>query len=288
VGSCEGGPEAVRPRPVYTADVKSAWPIVWLLVAGCAAADGAPPASDDDSVGPGQADAAIVDASIDVDSPPEPPDAARPDAASGSCSPCELVAQCGCATGQACDLGGANGTTACRPVNADGNETSTCTDSTRCAAGYVCLGGTVGASCKRYCASDDQCAGGGGICVIEVTSGGTPIPGVKVCSPSCDPFTASGCPAGWACGAFSDSQEHRNFTWCDVPGTGTNNAACTDDGQCAAGYTCVNVGGATKCKKYCDKGDGNPGCAALQTCVGLVDAAGAPLIVAGVTYGVCN
>jgi hypothetical protein len=258
------------------------------------------------------ADAALADAATDAardagDSPDdddgstttETPDAAigetdgggRADAAPG-CSPCELVSQCGCdPSSQACDLGGASpaqGTTVCRPVLIEGRELDTCHDSTGCAAGYVCLGSQAAASCKRYCQDDDACDGGGGVCVIEVTASGAPIPGVKVCSPSCDPFTSQGCPSGWGCGPFSDPQELRNFTWCQLAGTGGQNAACSDDGQCQEGFTCVQVGSTARCKRYCDKGDGVPGCTGNLTCVALVDAVGAPLTIAGVTYGVCN
>ncbi len=267
----------------------------------CCAGTGTPPGSsidanvdagmaDGDTSGALEADAADTPDADTADTPDA--DTGTPDGDAAACSPCRLVDQCGCnpAT-EACDLGGSypsQGTTACRPVLIDGTGLDTCNDWTSCAAGYVCLGASGQASCKRYCSSDAECEGGGGLCVIEVTSGGTPIPGVKVCSPSCDPFTSSGCPSGWACGAFSDSVEQRNFTWCAVPGQGVNNAICSDDGQCAAGFTCVSVSGTHRCKKYCDKGDGSPGCAANQTCVGLVDAAGHPLLVAGVSYGVCN
>jgi hypothetical protein len=282
-----------------------AWAVlVAMILVGCAGASGAPGGGDDDpdaALGGDDdaVDAATTDAPVVVilpDAAPGTPDAnttpGTPDASTPTtCSPCQLVSQCGCAANQACDLGGANpaaGTTECRAVVTPGMDTSTCVNDSDCAAGFVCLGEAGKSACRRYCADDSVCDGGGGICVIEVTSGTTPIPGAVVCSPSCDPFTASGCPSGWGCGAFSDQESGRNFSWCQVPGAGVNNAACTSDAQCAAGFTCVNTGTATRCKKYCDKGDGNPGCTTGLTCVGLVDANNAPLVVAGVTYGVCN
>jgi len=277
----------------------SMYAAIVLFALGCAGAGGTPAGDDDADGGTGPvADGASVDVSIVT--PGDEPDASvssLPDAGPGdpdaepACSPCELVPQCGCADGEACDLGGANpaqGSTECRPVLVPGTTTSTCTDSTSCAAGHVCLGVTAEASCKRYCTGDEHCDGGGGVCVIEVTSGGTPIPGVKVCSPDCDPFTSSGCPSGWACGAYSDVQEQRNFTWCRVPGQGGNNSICSDDGQCAAGFVCLNVASTRRCKKYCDRGDSNPGCSLFQQCVAVIDASGDPLEVAGVQYGVCN
>ncbi len=271
--------------------------------AGCAGAGGA---EKDSAVGDDDVDADTSNTpDADTSSTPDADTSATADAgtidadpvgtpdAAPTCSPCQLVAQCGCGNMEACDLGGANpaqGTTACRPVLVGGTTTSTCNASSSCAAGYACLGGGAGQqSCNRYCSSDTDCQGGGGKCVIEVTSAGTPIPGVKVCSAKCDPFTAMGCPTAWACHAYSDAAEAKNFSACVVPGAGGDGATCAGgDAQCAAGFTCVNVGGQNRCKKYCDKGDGNPGCPGGQTCVGLVDAANQPLVVDNVTYGVCN
>ena len=109
-----------------------------------------------------------------------------------------------------------------------------------------------------------------------------------MCSPRCDPFTSQGCPSGWGCGPFSDPVEHKNFTWCSLAGTGGQNALCSDDGQCAQGFTCVLSGSTARCKRYCDRGDGVPGCPGSLSCVAIVDAQGLPLVVGGVAYGVCN
>jgi hypothetical protein len=280
-----------------------AWTALFALLVstpGCAGTTDVVPLAD--AAPADAANGAPADAAVDAMPPPgdgdgstttDTPDAGLggpPDAA--ACSPCELVSQCGCdSSSEACDLGGANpaqGTTECRPVLIEGRATDTCNDSTSCASGFVCLGSAGAASCKRYCSDDTTCDGGGGICVIEVTAAGTPIPGVKVCSPRCDPFTSQGCPSGWGCGPFSDPQELRNFTWCELAGTGGQNALCSDDGQCQEGFTCVQVGSSARCKRYCDRGDGVPGCPSPLSCVALVDATGAPLRVDGVTYGVCN
>jgi hypothetical protein len=284
-----------------------AWTALCALIVstpGCAGiaedpplADAAPggddaPGAIDASTPPDGRDGSTTNATPDAEVPPAM-DGGRPGEPDAStCSPCELVSQCGCdPETQACDLGGAHpaqGTTVCRPVLVPGIVTDTCNDSTSCAAGYVCLGAPGAASCKRYCDSDSECDGGGGVCVIEVTAGGTPIPGVKVCSPRCDPFTSVGCPAGWGCGPFSDPVEQRNFTWCELSGSGGQNALCSDDGQCQQGFACVQVGSTARCKRYCDRGDGVPGCSAGLTCVGIVDSQGLPLVVDGVAYGVCN
>jgi hypothetical protein len=275
-----------------------AWTALFALIVstpGCAGTTDVVPVADAglaDASGPGGDDAPGDDDGSTTTGTPDAgeTDGGPPDAA--TCSPCELVSQCGCdPQTEACDLGGANpaqGTTVCRPVLIEGGETDTCNDSTSCAAGFVCLGSAGAASCKRYCHDDAPCDGGGGICVIEVTVGGTPIPGVKVCSPRCDPFTSQGCPSGWGCAPFSDPQELRNFTWCELAGTGGQNALCSDDGQCQEGFTCVQVGSSARCKRYCDRGDGVPGCSGGLSCVALVDSVGQPLTVAGVTYGVCN
>src|SRR6186713_3137167 len=59
----------------------------------------------------------------------------------GSCDdqPCDLYDQCGCESGQACDLDNdalAEGATICRGVTAQGMSTSSCDADEECAGGY--------------------------------------------------------------------------------------------------------------------------------------------------------
>jgi hypothetical protein len=273
-----------------------------LLALGVACATaGAPGGADsggDDDIldggGGGLADAPPGTA----DAPPGTPDASMAGApdAGPSCAPCQLVAQCGCennASNPACDIADVMGGTTCRAVTAPGMATSTCNGVTGCAPGYICLGAAGQSTCSRFCGSDAQCAGGGGLGAIGVVSGTTPIPSAEhpsgnlhVCSPACNPFDGSGCATGYGCSAYFSTEQARNFTACFFAGTGVDNATCTGDESCASGFTCVNVGGVNRCKKYCSVG-GTPGCTS-GTCINLVDGNSNNIVIGGVTYGVCN
>jgi hypothetical protein len=245
--------------------------------------------SDPDGAVGSPADGAVPDAPID------PPDAMMPgDAgvdAGPTCSPCQLVDQCGCGGGEACDLGGPSpgqGTTTCRAVTAPGTAASTCSGTTTCASGFTCLGPAGGASCKRFCKGDGECDGGGGLCTVQVTYNNVPIPGVKVCSPKCDPFTAVGCPTGWGCHFYYNNSESRSFTWCAPAGGGGQGAACLDDGDCSAGHGCFCTDALClqqKCLKSCQRAPaGGPGCTGGRTCFALTP----PATIGTIEYGVCN
>jgi hypothetical protein len=210
-----------------------------------------------------------------------------------TCTPCQLVAQCGCDPGEACDLGGANpaqGTTECRPVTVQGMETSTCNGVTACAPGFTCLGPAGEASCKEWCASDAQCGpGAGGLCTVQVYYNNMPIPGAKVCSPSCNPLTHAGCPSGWGCHVYYNDTEARNFTWCTATGAGGQGAMCTDDTDCQQGFGCFCTDASCtpslqKCLKTCNQSAGGTGCPAGKLCFSLNPAA----VIGGIEYGVCN
>jgi hypothetical protein len=279
--------------------------LVAILGAACASAGG-------DGDNGGDPDAAII-GGIDADpnapdADPNAPDAnttgGDPDANTGSCptQPCDLVEQCGCPTGEACDLNGAElatGGTECRGVNAQGQEASTCSNVEDCASGYVCLGSNPG-QCRKYCATDTECTGAGSLCLIQITYG-TPsmdVPGAKTCTKDCDPvdtLNPTGCPTNMGCHIYVDdpdgslgssgaSGDERWLTDCTSAGGGTDGADCSANGSrdCAAGYDCVNLGGNSVCKQNCVYPGGT--CA-----VGGCTRYSAPRpVVGGIEYGVCN
>lgn len=267
---------------------------VAVAVACAACATGIAPAVDGGPGVPGAPDAPVgprPDAA-----PPGTPDAAPPgtpdagripliDAGTGCvASPCELVPQCGCPAGEACDLDGTalpTGGTACRPVTAPGMELSTCGGTTTCAAGFVCLG-----LCHEYCENDTQCTAPGGLCTIQITYGSPPmiVPGARVCSPNCNPLTSTGCPVDWGCHVYRNTTEMRSFTSCAMAGAGDHGTTCVDDDTCAAGLSCVNTGGGSVCLKNCNVTT-NLGCSTLpgSSCVGFAD----PAVIGATEYGVC-
>lgn len=265
---------------------RSAWVLAISLVLsmGCATAGGGGDDDDDD----------VIDSGITL--PPDAPTVIVPDAppapdAAPVCLACTLVPNGGCAGGDACDLHPddfAAGCTACRDVTASGMSTSTCAADTDCAAGWVCLGSSAGASCLKYCAGDGDCSslGTGAICAIGLQAGGTPIPGASVCSQQCAPPTpGSGCPAGWGCHFYNEpAGAMRLFTSCAPPGAGGQEASCTYNEDCQAGYSCYTDGTSNFCIKNCNATTG-VGCAGIAgtTCNSFSPA----VVVGGVEYGYC-
>ena len=246
-------------------------PVFASLIIACASGE-APPTGDGDG-----------DASIGVDAIGE------------ICvkDPCDIYEQCGCDDPQVCDLNfesaatlGA-GETACRDVTSPGTETSACANVNECAAGYVCLGGG-GSQCRKYCEIDTDC--NNGFCLLEPSSGGNPIPGVKACTKNCVPTSTNpvDCPSDFGCGVFDNNGT--GFTDC-IPANaaGTDEISCADGAAgdpCAPGFTCIiftidGVEDRRVCKQRCVLPDG--ACPTNQTCTDV----GSPSV-DGVEYGACT
>jgi hypothetical protein len=230
------------------------------------------------------------DSHINVsDSPPGQPDApvgGQPDAPGASCSksPCSLSPQCGCGPGMACDLDGtmiASGGTMCRTAGPGGTD-APCTATTDCAAGQVCLGNP--GLCKKWCANNGDCSSN--MCVVDVVSGTTPIPGAIVCSDMCNPTNATGCGVSQGCHVYAVDPMAVpvvNFTWCTPVGAGGQGATCTTDADCQADYGCFNTGTANECLHWCQKAPAAGSCPGVTMCSSLMPAA----VVGGIEYGVC-
>jgi hypothetical protein len=223
------------------------------------------------------------------------PDTAKPiDAAidGNGCAaqPCTILPQCGCAGQTACDVDTSdNMGTACRPVNVPGRETSACTSLDRCDKGYVCLGGSSYATCKKYCMADADCGTPRGRCAIDISSGGMPIAGIpSACSSNCNPISTSApeCPPSYKCSLFTATHNGSQvkITDCSPAGTGTQGANCMgNESLCAPGYLCTTLDGTNyACRRVCNK-TANTGCTGSQTCLGFTT----PHTV-DIEYGVCN
>ncbi|MDB4959416.1 MAG: hypothetical protein JWO36_6985 [Myxococcales bacterium] len=220
------------------------------------------------------------------------------DANTCATQPCDILTQCGCGMGMACDVDTTDLMgTACRMLTTPGHETNTCGSLKDCDRGYVCLGAAGSSTCKKYCSSSSDCGTPRGQCVIDVSNGTMVIPGIpSVCSSNCDPINTAigGCPGGFKCGLFT--QPHQSMTYgivdCTLAGTLTQGANCAgagsgDDKLCAPNFLCTQLGTTPvtyKCLKVCNK-TANTGCvAAAPTCGGF----GTPFLVAGTEYGVCQ
>jgi hypothetical protein len=240
-----------------------------------------------------------VDGGDDADSPPPHIDAGPPDANNCAVQPCSILPQCGCespVSTRSCDVDISDLMgTACREITSPGRETSSCNGLESCDVGYVCLGGGGHSACKKYCSVDGDCGAPRGQCVIQITDGTTPIPGLPpVCSSNCDPTNtaAGGCPTGWKCNLFTQTfmGSPRNIADCSFAGAGGQGASCTgagggDDTLCAPNHLCTTINGGTsyQCRRICNRTAGGPQCAGL-TCLAFNPA----FNLAGTEYGVCN
>jgi hypothetical protein len=253
--------------------------MITALLAGCAAAR-----NSEDIDAPGGDDV--------PDGPPGPPDA-PPDANMCPTQPCDILTQCGCSASQSCDvdtsdlMGGA-----CRDVSSPGTETDTCASLEECDRGYVCIGSATNSSCKKYCETNADCGSPRGQCVIDITDGTNPIPGLPpVCSSNCDPVgsPAGFCPAGWKCGVFVQTHNavDYNIADCTPAGAGGQGASCQsgangNDALCSTNHLCTTLNGTTfNCREICTIGGGQ--CGGL-TCLQFDP----PLTIGGTEYGVCN
>lgn len=228
------------------------------------------------------------------DAPPSvdaPIDTTSIDAEVCATQPCDLQTQCGCPTTQACDLDFSDLMgTACRNQVDTGTEGTSCGGTfgspQKCARKYICLGDSTNRSCKHYCASNADCMGPRGQCVIQVTANNQPVPNAVTCSSNCDPSAASNplCPAAWTCDLFTATfmTVAHPIVDCRVAGAAGQGATCSTTVGCAAGLSCITQGAVMKCAKIC-KPPANTGCPGGTTCMSF----GTPFSVGGTEYGAC-
>ena len=196
----------------------------------------------------------------------------------GTCDemPCKLVEpQCGCADAEACTL--VQGERSCQP-NGTKEEGENCQGLNVCVAGNLCVNyGGLG-TCRHFCNVDTDCKQPGGACVLELNN---VMPPQSVCSDNCDPPSNTGCIAmGGKCDLFL-SMTMQWFTVCAPTGPGMQDAPCTDSGDCALGYGCINDGMVELCRHYCDTQA--PACPGVTMCAGF----NTPATVGAKTYGAC-
>ena len=204
-------------------------------------------------------------------------------------SPCRLVApQCGCAAGQACTVSGSARTCAAAGAGATGAACSA--GGAGCVAGDLCVGVSASGTpsvCEHFCASDANCSGAGALCILGLGDGvGGTVPGVTLCSISCNPQTGGGCPGGSACRIYVETgPAGRYLTHCEGPvGFGTEFSPCASDASCAAGFACLDLGFGSECTRWCNYTTGT-GCGFGYFCT---DVFTVPAIIGSRQYGVCT
>jgi hypothetical protein len=212
------------------------------------------------------------------------PDSGTPDtgADTGTCTKvapsnvCGLAPQCGCNSGQTCDVTGTAGETAC--INAGTAQMGrACTATGGCALGLGCWGG----ACRPYCATAGQACGTAGTnqC-LQLMNGATPVPNLKVCLINCaldDPNSCGGLtPAGQPVAGCDASQVNGvMYTDCLVAGRSTTTCNPSANQYCAPGYACLT---SNLCKRWCKVGNSACTCNSLNPKV----------VISGQEYGVCS
>ncbi len=155
-------------------------------------------------------------------------------------TPCLLTPESTCAPGMNCVAMDNQGLTQCLQAGTV-SAYAACSGPSDCEVGYGCANGV----CKQYCRDASDCTGSGRYCVQVVADVGNgtqaDVPGFKVCSQNCDPFTASPCGDGTTCVAETDT----SLWWfdCVAAGEGKGAGACSSDNPltCARGYACSNT-----------------------------------------------
>jgi hypothetical protein len=191
--------------------------------------------------------------------------------------PCRVMApQCGCPSGEKCTLQPGIYVRGCREAGT-GAHGEVCTSDADCAPGTYCmlLGGHR--VCRDFCESDTDCAAPGGRCQLDISFN---MGDEMWCSDNCDPITNNGCP-GSKCELLLDENDAW-YTVCIGAGTGVQGTPCTSLNDCAAGYSCLDVGGDSRCRQWCDVSA--PSCN-TGTCLSFQ--APAPTI-GGTEYGGCD
>lgn len=181
-----------------------------------------------------------------------------------TCTPCDVLEQCGCAAGMACDANWTTGDTLCRSVGSGGAE-APCTALNECMAGFSCWYG----ACRPWC--DEHAACDSGVCVVW--------PGFAdagLCGSDCDVVTSAGCAAGMGCRLGG------GVLFCTASGAGGQEAPCPggEHEDCLPGYSCFNITGEPTplCVKNCRT---NADCSGTGHGCQLVEE------VAGIQYGGC-
>ena len=196
--------------------------------------------------------------------------------------PCKLtLPQCGCPSGERCTVKVNLAT--CEPEGAVDLGDKCGSD---CKAGALCYNNLAGGSptCHKFCASDDDCAGPGALCLYDVGNGLS-----SLCTQNCDPVSSVGCklPGELKCDLGREAQGmQRWFTRCTGLGSKVQGETCVSSNQCAAGHGCVGLTDMNNvttnvCLKWCDVA--SPSCPNNSQCGTLNPA----VVIGSKTYGAC-
>lgn len=174
--------------------------------------------------------------------------------------PCTTLPQCGCGTGQACDVVDLAGTTSCVLDKGLAAGVACGELFAGCGAGLTCVNG----ACKKFCRSTRGCAADG-LCfqvMYQADGGGIGVPGLKVCTDQCDYMKPeASCGPGTACYPHGDADS--GYSECMA--AGNSYAGCAINEDCAAGLAC---GEDKRCHPWCRR-DTVADCPPPQRCIAI-------------------
>jgi hypothetical protein len=206
----------------------------------------------------------------------EPDDCARTPPSNA----CGVVAQCGCATSETCDVTDIQGAVACVPAG-KAPMGHACTSTVGCTRGLTCVFGT----CHAFCATaGEACTEAGTGACAQVQSQGVPIEHLKVCRVRCDLRDPLGCGGATRAGTGVCVLAAEGQTDCVAGGARLEGQTCSPADDCGPGLVCVTAGGGgeSTCRRWCRVGQSD--CGPVEQCAGFQT----PALVDGVEHGVCN
>lgn len=187
----------------------------------------------------------------------------------GACvrAPCDLISNCGCASGDTCSWDGNAGETYCRATDGSASRSDACNQDTDCVDGTLCVINV----CRQPCLNDGEC--GATNCRADFD----PLVPSLVCGDACTPVSNAGCPGTDTCIPVAG----QDAAFC-IPGEDiAAGSPCTDRAfSCEPGAICYrDADSVDRCHLLCDPAAGAP-------CVGACIAK-ADLMVGGTSYGLC-
>lgn len=209
----------------------------------------------------------------DTGSPPK--DTGTPACTPTSGKVCDTFPQCGCGTGENCNVSTTAGDTKCVPAGIKGVHEK-CTGTGECDKGLQC----VADLCVPFCKTASDCPMSGARCKTMQAGSTTPVdvPGFDVCLAQCDPLNpAAACGSGTTC--YFPYED--DTTQCAAAGASKSVGGCASDVfACAPGYICIDPG---DCYKWCRVGVSSDCTGTGGTCTGFTT----PVMRGGTEYGVC-
>jgi hypothetical protein len=148
-------------------------------------------------------------------------DCCRAPTPTGECNPVE---QCGCSSKPDTQCRHMTGTaeTACS-AKGTGAPYSQCSSSDRCPPGYAC----GDSACRKYCSTEDDCGGGGSLCVNFNDSKGNNLD-FGVCFIHCDFTHPDSCPSNLICARMLPNVSLCVVPYASCPKAWTSNGVCDD------------------------------------------------------------